>query len=92
DICFKDIVEDKMRSIENQLDREYVMNEIMSAVDDLPEKQKYVFINNVVEEKTFKELSEETGELINTLIARKRYAVRFLQSRLIEIKKLIDKN
>ena len=91
-VCFKDIVEDEMRNIESQLDREYVMNEIMSAIDDLPEKQKYVFINNVVEERTFRELSEETGEPINTLIARKRYAVRFLQSRLIEIKKLIDKN
>ena len=81
-----------MRSIENQLDREYVMNEIMSAIDELPEKQKYVFINNVVEEKTFRELSEETGEPINTLIARKRYAIRFLQSRLSEIKNLLAKN
>jgi len=91
-ICFKDIIEDEMKSIEGQWDREYVMNEIMSAIDELPEKQKYVFINNVVEEKTFRELSEETGEPINTLIARKRYAIRFLQSRLSEIKNLLDKN
>jgi len=92
DICFKDIIAEEFSNIDDEYRREYILYEIMSAVDKLPDKQRYVFISNVVEERTFRELSEETGESINTLIARKRYAVKFLQSRLSKIKKLLNKN
>jgi len=69
--------------------RELVSRAIMDAVDELPEKQRYVFIQQVVEGRTFRELAEETGDSINTLVARKRYAIQILQSRLQEIKKVL---
>lgn len=69
--------------------RELLSQAILDAIDELPQKQRYVFIQQVVEGKTFQELADETGESINTLIARKRYAVQFLQDRLIAIKKLL---
>ena len=49
---------------------------------DLPEEQRSVFIANELEEMTFKEISEKTGILINSLISRKRYAVLALRQNL----------
>lgn len=72
--------------------RELVFQSIMEAIDELPEKQRYVFIQQVVEGRTFRDLAEETGESINTLIARKRYAVEFLQGKLKEVKRLLKSN
>ena len=70
--------------------RELVLEAILESVDELPEKQRYVFLENAVEGRTFRELAEETGESINTLLARKRYAVQFLRKRLHHLKQLIN--
>jgi RNA polymerase sigma factor (sigma-70 family) len=56
--------------------------ELFIALDELPEKQKEVFIKNELEEMSFEEIAKETGENIKTLISRKRYAVQFLRERL----------
>jgi RNA polymerase sigma factor (sigma-70 family) len=52
------------------------------ALDELPEEQKRVFILNELEGVPFKIIAEQTGETINTLISRKRYAVLHLRERL----------
>jgi RNA polymerase sigma factor (sigma-70 family) len=52
------------------------------ALDELPEEQKQVFILNELEGVPFKIIAEQTGETINTLISRKRYAVLHLRERL----------
>jgi RNA polymerase sigma factor (sigma-70 family) len=70
--------------------RELVFQAITDSVDELPEKQKFVFIRNVVEGQTFRELTDETGESINTLLARKRYALQFLQKRLHTIREYVN--
>jgi DNA-directed RNA polymerase specialized sigma24 family protein len=44
-----------------------------------------VFIQNEIEERSFKELADESGIPINTLLSRKRYAVLFLRDRLKEL-------
>lgn len=56
-----------------------VLNE---ALDELPEEQKQVFILNELEGVPFKIIAEQTGETVNTLISRKRYAVLHLRERL----------
>ncbi len=61
---------------------------ILDSIETLPEKQKYVFIQQVIEGRTFNELAAETGESVNTLIARKRYAIQFLKKQLTKIKKI----
>ena len=53
-----------------------------SALDELPEEQKFVFVLNELEGVPFKIIAEQTGETINTLISRKRYAVLHLRERL----------
>jgi DNA-directed RNA polymerase specialized sigma24 family protein len=61
------------------------MSELTLALDELPEEQKWVFVQNEIEERSFKELAEESGIPLNTLLSRKRYAVLFLRERLREL-------
>ena len=56
---------------------------------ELPEEQRSVFVASEMEELSFKEKSEKTGTLINTLISRKRYAVLALRRNLDELYKLL---
>jgi RNA polymerase sigma factor (sigma-70 family) len=56
------------------------------ALDELPEAQKEVFVLNEIEGIPFKTISEQTGETINTLLSRKRYAVLHLRERLASLR------
>jgi DNA-directed RNA polymerase specialized sigma24 family protein len=49
---------------------------------ELPEEQRAVFVWHEMGDLSFKEIAELTGEKVNTLISRKRYAVLFLRERL----------
>lgn len=59
--------------------------ELDLALSELPEDQRFVFEQNELEGKSFREISEETGENINTLLSRKRYAVLYLRERLKDL-------
>lgn len=65
----------------NPLDR-FVRESLMDALNDairmLPEPQRKVIEAQVFGGMTFREISEKTGESIDTLTARKRYAVQKL--------------
>ena len=65
--------------------RNVLLDELELALDDLPDEQREVFIAHEVEGRSFKELAAESGVNINTLLARKRYAVLHLRERLGEI-------
>lgn len=65
--------------------RNAVWDELEDALADLPKEQRHVFEQTEFEDRSFKELSEETGLSVNTLISRKHYAVKFLRNRLREI-------
>src|SRR6266480_1879328 len=62
--------------------RGVLMEEIETALEELPPEQREVFIANEIEGKTFAELAAETGTSINTLLSRKRYAVLYLRRHL----------
>lgn len=62
--------------------RGILLDEIEAALDELPPDQRKVFIANEIDGLSFKELSSKTGESINTLLARKRYAVLHLRRKL----------
>lgn len=62
--------------------KELFWDELFSALDELPEKQKDVFIGNELEDKTLQQIADETGENLKTIISRKGYAVKYLRSRL----------
>jgi RNA polymerase sigma factor (sigma-70 family) len=62
--------------------RNLLLDELESALDELPEEQREVFVAHEVEGRSFKEIAAETGVSVNTLLSRKRYAVLHLRRRL----------
>ena len=62
--------------------RGVLLEELESALEELPEEQRRVFVAHEVEGRSFKELARESGLSVNTLLARKRYAVLHLRRRL----------
>ncbi|MBO3271433.1 sigma-70 family RNA polymerase sigma factor [Hymenobacter defluvii] len=67
---------------ENRLLRETLMEALAAALEELPPAQRQVFIWHELEEKSFREMEEETGVPLKTLISRKHYAVQHLRKRL----------
>jgi len=65
--------------------RNVLLDELESAVDGLPEEQREVFVAHELEGRSFKEMAAATGVSVNTLLSRKRYAVRHLRERLRRI-------
>jgi RNA polymerase sigma factor (sigma-70 family) len=62
-----------------------LLAELELAVDELPEEQREVFVAHELEGRSFKAMATETGVSVNTLLSRKRYAVRHLRERLQSI-------
>jgi RNA polymerase sigma factor (sigma-70 family) len=71
--------------------RNLLFETLDDALDELPPEQREVFIAHELLGRSFKELSEETGTSINTLLSRKRYAVLHLRERLQEINESLGK-
>ena len=65
--------------------RSLVWTELADALEDLPDEQRDVFVMHELEGKSFKEFAEITGEPVNTLLSRKRYAVMYLREALQEL-------
>ncbi len=65
--------------------RSVLLEELELALGELPVEQRAVFIAHELEGRSFKELSAESGENLNTLLSRKRYAVLHLRERLQSI-------
>jgi len=62
--------------------RRALLDELASALAELPEEQRRVFVAHELEGRSFKELAAESGVGVNTLLSRKRYAVLRLRERL----------
>jgi RNA polymerase sigma factor (sigma-70 family) len=62
--------------------RGVLLAELDDALEELPQEQREVFIAQEIEGRSFRELSQETGLNINTLVSRKRYAILHLRRRL----------
>jgi RNA polymerase sigma factor (sigma-70 family) len=82
-------LEDLLPSPDAGPDAVYARNVIFEALDEaleeLPEEQREVFVAHEFLDRSFKELSDETGVSVNTLLSRKRYAVLALRERLQEL-------
>ena len=62
--------------------RSVLLTALQHALDELPENQRDIFIAHEIEGRSFKELASESGVALNTLLARKRYAVLHLRQTL----------
>lgn len=81
-LTLEEILPDLGNTPEDSYLREMIWDAIMEALDHLPRDQREIFILNEMEEKSFREISEETGVSINTLLSRKRYAILALRKKL----------
>ncbi|MDH4059038.1 MAG: RNA polymerase sigma factor [Cyclobacteriaceae bacterium] len=81
-LTLQEILPDLDNTPEATLLREAIWEQITEALSNLPSDQREIFILNEIEEKGFREISEETGISINTLLSRKRYAIIALRKAL----------
>ena len=67
-------------------EREHLRNlfweQLHAALAELPQQQRQVFVWHELEGLSFQEIAALTGENLNTLLSRKRYAVLHLRKRL----------
>jgi len=81
-LTLQEILPDLDNSPESALMKEAIWDEITDALAELPADQREIFIQNEIEEMSFREISEKSGVSINTLLSRKRYAIIALRKRL----------
>jgi len=79
------IFPDNSRNPETANLRALFWKALQEALDELPEEQRSVFVWHELDGLSFKEIAEITGENVNTLISRKRYAVVHLRERLLDL-------
>jgi len=84
-LMLEDILPALTRSPEDEYMRGVIWEAIEASLERLPEEQREVFVMNEFEDMSFKEISAITGEGINTLLSRKRYAVTYLREQLREL-------
>src|SRR5262245_46168418 len=81
-LLFEDLLPSPDAGPDAAYTRRVLLDELDAALDDLPEEQRDVFVAHELEGRSFKELAAETGLSVNTLLARKHYAVLRLRRRL----------
>jgi RNA polymerase sigma factor (sigma-70 family) len=77
EILFADTNDPETEDIKNLF-----WEELMAALDELPENQRQAFVWNELEDMTLQQIADTTGENLKTIISRKRYAVLHLRKRL----------
>jgi RNA polymerase sigma factor (sigma-70 family) len=87
-----EIIADPSAQSDAPMTRKIISEAIMEAIEELPEDQRFVFLQHEIEGKSFKDMSAETGVSVNTLLSRKRYAVLYLRERLAEFYQELLKN
>lgn len=84
-ITLQEILPDLGNTPEDAMLREVIWEAIMDALDELPADQREIFVLNEMEDRSFREIAEETGVSINTLLSRKRYAILALRKKLQQL-------
>ena len=82
DFSFREILLADAETPDDQFFKDLFWEELMRALDELPENQRSVFVQNELEDRTLQEIAAQTGENLKTIISRKRYAVQHLRKRL----------
>jgi RNA polymerase sigma factor (sigma-70 family) len=80
-----DLIMDDSTNPETIYLRNLFQETLKESLDELPAEQRQAFILNEMEGIPFKQISEDTGTPVNTLISRKRYAVLHLRMKLTDL-------
>ncbi|MDN3547206.1 RNA polymerase sigma factor [Mucilaginibacter aquaedulcis] len=86
---FKDLLFAETSTPETEYVRSLFWDQLFIALDELPFEQKDVFVWHELEDLSFQEIADLTGEKMQTLVSRKRYAVLHLRKRLQQLYKEI---
>lgn len=81
-LSFEDLLPSPDAGPEAVFARGVLLDQLESALEELPAEQRDVFVAHELEGRSFKDLASETGLSVNTLLSRKRYAVLHLRERL----------
>jgi RNA polymerase sigma factor (sigma-70 family) len=65
-----------------ELARQTLLEQLIAAIEELPPEQREVFVAHELDGTSFKDLAARSGIPLNTLLARKHYAVKHLRQRL----------
>jgi len=82
EVTWEDLLPSQEAGPEAAYARRVLLHELDQALEELPPEQRDVFVAHELEGRSFKELSQETGVSVNTLLSRKHYAVLHLRERL----------
>lgn len=84
-LMLEDILPDPKNLPDQELLKDMIWQKLEELLAQMPSEQRNVFVWHEFEQKSFKEMAQETGETVNTLISRKRYAILALRSGLTEL-------
>ena len=84
-LSFEELLPSPDAGPEAEYARSVMFEELEDALDELPDEQRGVFLATEFEGYSFRELAEESGVSINTLLSRKRYAIQHLRRRLQKV-------
>ncbi len=79
---FKDILLTESKTPEDEFMKKLFWDELMTALEELPEKQREVFVMNELEDMSLQSIADLKNENIKTIISRKGYAVKALREKL----------
>jgi len=82
---FRSILKDDSGHPEMEFLRSAFWETLEAALNELPEEQRQVFLMHEIEDLSYQQMMEITGENQNTLLSRKRYAVLHLRRRLQQL-------
>lgn len=77
-----EFIDENSSSPEQVLEEGFFREAMAEALSELPESQRDVFIMHEIEGIPYEEIARITGAPVNTLLSRKRYAVKYLRERL----------
>jgi len=81
-VPIEDLLHSEGADPEAEYARQRLVDELQQAMNELPEEQRAVFVAHEIQGRSFKEIAAQSGINVNTLLARKRYAVLHLRERL----------
>jgi RNA polymerase sigma factor (sigma-70 family) len=81
----EDIIYGEETTPETEMFRSLFLEEIQTALAELPKEQREVFEMTELLDFSVKEVAEKTKTPVNTVLSRKHYAVKYLRKRLKEL-------
>lgn len=84
-LLLAEILQDNEGDPNDVYTRELIWESIEEVLGEMPKPQRDVFVWHELEGLSFKEMEEKTGDSINTLLSRKRYAIQYLRKRLVKL-------